>query len=283
MTSRNTSVVSLLAFVGSLVACATANGQVVISEVGYDVEFNSQTTWVELHNRGGASVNVAGFVLCNFPSYADINTLTVLDGSTTIPAGGFVVLSWGGLGVGDGEVGLYRHRSFTTPDSLVDYMEYGSAGHTRSGIARDAGLWDTGQFVNPAQTGESLARVNESGSFAERWASGTPSPGAANPTGTTVDDPAVAQAHIVGAPYPNPASHTVSIPITLLSRADISLSLYDVVGRRVHTSTLPLRAPGEHVIRLQTSHLSPGVYMSRVTSSTTGSDVVATSTFVVSH
>ena len=52
----------------------------------------------------------------------------------------------------DGELGLYRSSSFNSPDAIVDYVEWGSSNHARSGVAVAAGIWVPGGFVEvPAE------------------------------------------------------------------------------------------------------------------------------------
>lgn len=147
------------------------SAQVVISEIGYTgVDFGGAAKWVELYNPGDTEQDVSDYFLCSFPQYDRISTLTALSGSTTIPAGGYLVVAWNELGDADGEVGLYANNSgFGDPANIVDYMQYGSAGHGREGVAVSAGVWEAGVFVAAAATGRSLALVPELGDFASGW------------------------------------------------------------------------------------------------------------------
>jgi len=159
--------------------------QVYISEIGLDgTDFQGAPEWVELHNPASEAIDVSEYFLCNFPLYPRISELTVLSGNTTIPAGEYLVLSWPDLGDMDGEVGLYlpTTTSFGDPASLVDYMEYGSAGHQRAGIAVDAGLWEADAFVELPASGKSLSRVAGANGILDSWKLTNASPAEANPT-----------------------------------------------------------------------------------------------------
>jgi hypothetical protein len=102
---------------------------------------------VILTNLGDASVNVAGHWLCNFPNYDQILNLTILSGSTSLSPGASVTIEWDGMPGADGECGYYSTNSFMSSAAIVDYVEWGSAGHTREPVAVAAGVWNAGEFV----------------------------------------------------------------------------------------------------------------------------------------
>ena len=172
-----------------MVFTMSAAGQVRINEVGTNgVDFDGASKWVELYNAGDTEVDVANLILCDFPDYPVLNALTPLDGtSTTIPAGGYLVVAWPTLDMdadGDAEVGLYREGSqgaFGDPNNLLDYMQYGEAGHAREDEAETAGLWTIGDFVAAAASGMSLQYVESGTPGSGNWIAAEPTPNAANP------------------------------------------------------------------------------------------------------
>jgi hypothetical protein len=137
-----------------------------------------------------SDVDVAGYWLCRYPDYAQISTLSVLEGSTTIPPGGYLVVAFEDLGEGDGEVGLYTtDADFSNAANMVDYMEYGSAGHTRAEVGVAAGVWDDGVFAAAPAEGQTLAFVGAGSDAALNWRANAPTPGAGNgadPSSTAV-------------------------------------------------------------------------------------------------
>jgi hypothetical protein len=62
--------------------------------------------------------------------------------------GDILVVSGHSMGVADDELGLYSTPSYTNPDAMTDYVEWGSTGHQRSTVAVAAGIWNTGDFLD---------------------------------------------------------------------------------------------------------------------------------------
>ena len=95
------------AFLLLAIVSLPASAQIRINEVSHgEVDYMGSTNWVELYNAGGAEEDVSSLILCDFPSYPVISSLTVLSGNTTIPAGGYLVLAWTNID-DDAEIGLY--------------------------------------------------------------------------------------------------------------------------------------------------------------------------------
>lgn len=153
----------------------TALAQVHINEV------NPAGQWVELFNSGDEAVDVSGYVLCNFPEYAPIGDAEIVSGELTIPAGGYLVVRWDKFGVDDSEVGIYsRGGEFGNSETIVDYLQYGSAGHRRETVGDEAGVWTTGLALEVPGDGQSLIFVGMSDDHAANWAVGAATPGAVN-------------------------------------------------------------------------------------------------------
>jgi len=117
-------------------------------------------------NRGGGPGSTAGFWICQFPSYFELPPVDLLPGERlAVPLGtgtipdlvGVVAIADAELPLGtvsslDGELGLYSSNTFNSPGAIVDYLEWGSSGHARSGVAVTAGIWVDGGFVEvPAE------------------------------------------------------------------------------------------------------------------------------------
>ena len=127
-----------------------ANSQIVINEIlpGGDLE---------LKNIGSTPVDISGYFLCEFPVYTQLSNLTAVCGSTTLAPGElFAIEGFNNLDGADGELGLYSASGFGNPDNLIDYVEWGSAGHQRSGVAITAGIWTAGSAVDDF-TGASIS------------------------------------------------------------------------------------------------------------------------------
>jgi hypothetical protein len=69
----------------------------------------------------------------------------------------------------------------------------------------------------------------------------------------------------LGAPYPNPASGVVRLPISLQKAAVVSLSVHDNLGRQVAAPLASQERPaGTFQAELNTSRLAPGLYTCRL-------------------
>ncbi|TDI82485.1 MAG: lamin tail domain-containing protein, partial [Caldithrix sp.] len=109
-------------------------GQVKINEVIYNPA-SGEVDQIELKNFGSSSVDVSSMWFCSQFTYSQISTLTVESGSTTIPPGGFLVLSGKTL-QNSADLGLYNDingntGNFGVQSFMEDFVQWGSAGNGR--------------------------------------------------------------------------------------------------------------------------------------------------------
>ena len=64
--------------------------------------------------------------------------------------------------------------------------------------------------------------------------------------------------------YPNPFNPVTTIAYALPTASDVSLAVYDVLGRRVAVLVEARRAAGRHMARFDASGLPGGVYVYRL-------------------
>jgi len=128
-----------------------AISEIVFGEGGY----------VVITNVGGSTASVGGLALCQRPFYftlpdielapleaiwvaaGDGSSLTASSAVAIIPANGAL----SDFGRDDGEIGLYLSSDFGSAEAIISYVEWGSAGHGRSGVAIEAGLWAEDSFI----------------------------------------------------------------------------------------------------------------------------------------
>jgi hypothetical protein len=117
--------------------------------------------FIQITNTGNAPGDIGGHWLCQRPVYFEIPEVELgpgqsvwiaADGNDLVFVGDVVdvVDAAGGLGslaLGSGEMALYSSRDFADPAAIVDYVEWGTSGHGRSGVAVEAGIWPAGGFV----------------------------------------------------------------------------------------------------------------------------------------
>lgn len=128
-----------------------ALGTVVFGEQG----------WIDVVNVGPQAGNVHGHWIAIHPFYLEMPSAIVEVGErvtigfdeTATP--GALVHAAGLLPVieaDDGEIALYAAGSFGDPSSIVDYVEWGQAGHFRSTVALAAGIWSEDLVVTTTGT-----------------------------------------------------------------------------------------------------------------------------------
>jgi hypothetical protein len=68
--------------------------------------------------------------------------------------------------------------------------------------------------------------------------------------------------------YPNPFNPSTRINYDVAERSNITIALYDVLGRMVRVLAAGDHAPGSYAVTLDASGLASGVYLYRMTSAT---------------
>lgn len=75
----------------------------------------------------------------------------------------------------------------------------------------------------------------------------------------------VTSGYLVGAPYPNPATHTAYMDLLVETADDVEVTLYNALGRRIKTifsGALPPNTP--HLLEIEKSRLAGGLYFIQV-------------------
>ena len=68
----------------------------------------------------------------------------------------------------------------------------------------------------------------------------------------------------IGTMVPNPAADRARVPFTLQAASDVTLTVFDVLGRKVTTLAQGTYAAGSHDVSLDASSLAPGTYVVRL-------------------
>lgn len=112
-------------------------------------------------NRGDGPGSTEGHFICQFPSYYGLPAVELLPGERmAVPLGDGevpelisvvsivdVASPIGRITSDGGELGLYSRNEFNSPDAIIDYVEWGTSDHARSGVAVAAGIWTEGGLV----------------------------------------------------------------------------------------------------------------------------------------
>jgi hypothetical protein len=152
-------------------------------------------------------------------------------------------------------MGLYTTASFGSSTAMIDYVEWGSTGHGRSGVAVGAGIWTTGDFVPAFAVGSALL-YDGSGDASTDWSVGTSSPCAAN---LSPENP-VNSFTVSG--YPSPAVNEMTIELDNMQEelGNMTISVFNISGQLQQSIVLPTQS----TFKIDISELPTGNYFIRV-------------------
>ncbi|GAA4272645.1 spondin domain-containing protein [Aquimarina gracilis] len=141
---------------------------VVFNEIRYQ-----GTDLIEILNLGNQEADLSDYWLCLGPgTYERIGDLTPESGSTVVPAGEYLVLSYN-LSDSEGGLGLYSSNEFTNAEAIVDFVQYGAGDSTRENVAVAAGIWTAGEFVPVVSDANNSIIFDGEGNTAADWAETT--------------------------------------------------------------------------------------------------------------
>lgn len=72
---------------------------------------------------------------------------------------------------------------------------------------------------------------------------------------------ALPSAFTLGQNYPNPFNPKTNIPFSLNVSSDVTLTVYDITGRKVETQALGVHGVGDHVVEFKSDSYSSGIYL----------------------
>jgi hypothetical protein len=119
-------------------------------------QVNPANKQVTIKNFGAATVDISNYHFCSLFDYTQPGSgiagqSTIITGSLNLTPGAEVTLTWnnmgGGMNPNGADMCLYLNNSCSNPASMVDFVQWGSAGNGREGVANTAGLWVAGTFV----------------------------------------------------------------------------------------------------------------------------------------
>jgi len=139
--------------------------------------------YVIITNRGDGVGSTEGHFLCRFPDYYELPAVELLPGERlAVPLGqeeipdliGVVAVAdvrspLGSISASDDELGLYSRNEFNSDDAIIDYVEWGSAGHARSNVAIAAGIWVVDGFVELPEEALAIVAQNFPTASPEDW------------------------------------------------------------------------------------------------------------------
>jgi hypothetical protein len=78
------------------------------------------------------------------------------------------------------------------------------------------------------------------------------------------EEAAVPEAVTLGEFYPNPTAATATLPARVIEPQDLTVTVYDVLGRQVGTDRVTLRGGAAERLEVEVASLAAGAYVVRV-------------------
>ncbi len=206
------------------------------------------TNSVTLHNYGGSTVNVSSYWFCNFPSYAQISTMTVNSGSLSLASGAEVnITSSVNFGTTDGELGLYTTNASSFADDMIDYLQWGAFGHQRENVANAAGIWTTGTFISDSPPFEYTGNGSDNG--VSNWG-----------TVLSIED---FKNDLKFSIHPNPTNSILNLSFQKIIDKG-SVRIYSILERNILNQEFSFN----NNLKINISNLSKGLYLVKVNNQT---------------
>ena len=180
------------------------------------------TDEIVLSNFGVTTVDVGTYWLCLGPgSYVQVSNAAT--GSTNLAPGEDVTVNYDVDPVADG-FSLFTTNSFgsSDPNILIDYVQWGAGNQPRVGQAVTAGRWDN--VMNFVSGDSPYTFTGTASDFGSTFWDST----------LSIEDFFEAGVSI----YPNPATDALNIDIQNESLSDLTVTIYDLSGRKVKTQAI---------------------------------------------
>lgn len=145
-------------------ACGTDDDENPLADlqvVGVDFELNS----IILTNNGPDDVRTQGLWIYQNGESSRFNIFTIEPRATIL----FSVRDLGEVTQSGGEIALYTEESFSDPGAMIDYVAWGTSGHSRVDVATEAELWGLDESVETEEDTVILTRTEASSIGATAW------------------------------------------------------------------------------------------------------------------
>lgn len=245
---------------------------IVINEINYNSEEDKDSgDWVEIYNPGSSEIDLSNWV---YKDEDDANEFLIPSG-TILGVGEYLVLSHDLIAfdnihplvdnvLGVVEFGLSGNndqvRIFNASGDLIDLVSYD-----------DEAPWST----DADGLGYTLELKNTTldNSKAENWTTSLSkkgTPGVQNQIiiNSIEDSEATPKEFVLSQNYPNPFNPSTNISFSVPSSGKVELSIFNVLGQKVHTLVDGNLSAGNHTYTFDASGLTSGVYFYRIVART---------------
>jgi len=229
-------------------------GDVVMNEIMYDSKSSTDEEWIELYNTTDQDLDISGWYITDDDTYPATGEGDVeIPSGTTLPAGGYLVISWTDLTGISGEIicdPASGNRSSgpalsNSGDNIALYTSISG------GTLIDGSLTEKYPDKSPSNEGTSIERENPSYPWgnSDSWDASTnyyggtehvyctPAAKNSNFISAIGDKAAQAVRHFkLYANYPNPFNPTTTLTFDIPAHTDYAeLSIYNLLGKKVRT------------------------------------------------
>lgn len=211
------------------------------------VQVDPTTNVVTIHNYGGSTVDISTYWFCQFPSYVQVSTMTVNSGNVNLAAGADVnITSSVNFGVANGEFGLYTTGSNFATTGMIDYLEWGTSGHTRESLAVSLGLWSAGTTITASPPYQYTGDGTQNGMGF--WG-----------TVLGIED---FENKITFKVSPNPTASILKIQLSS-GILDGDVKVFDMLGKQILNNKISIN---NNIAQIDVSNISNGLYLIKVSS-----------------
>ncbi|MEW6196828.1 MAG: CotH kinase family protein [Bacteroidota bacterium] len=208
--------------------------------------------WIELYNPTSSPITLTGMYLTD--KRDNPAKWQFIDANLVLNPGEFIVI-WCDENHNDGQPGYHANFKLSKGGEFI-------------GLAASDGVtWIDSLTFGAQQTDISYGRFPD-GSVS--WRSLSPTPGSAN-IPTDVDDEILIPTDFKLTAYPNPFNPGTIIQFTLPQASDISIKIYDLLGREIWSANEQPKSAGTHSlfwngVNNSGAKVSSGTYLCRVSS-----------------
>ncbi|MDA8693537.1 hypothetical protein N9L92_05680, partial [Saprospiraceae bacterium] len=187
---------------------------------------------VEFTNTGLDTVNLESYFLFNGAENQELVDADVNCGELLLAPGEFVTVNLTSITIDtlDGEMALFSDSIPISNQFIVDYVQWGDTLHTRTNIAIGAGIWTTGDAVDPFTAPSSLLYDGD-GDASTDWTEGLT--GICAPNFNGGGNPQEFSYRL----YPVPSSEMITVELMEQSADPVTIEIYDSSSRMVSNVT----------------------------------------------
>ena len=226
----------------------TNNEPLIVMNEVYSRGVAGNLDWIEIYNGASKQIDVSGYKIYDTGGQGGTKAKKALPAGTVIPSMGFYVVI----------------VDTNTSASIVDGFGLSSGGETV--WLENAGGFIIDSVVIPALGVDTSWARTPDGSVT--FAKLRPvTRGASNGVGTAVEEhEAIVSRYALHQNYPNPFNPTTTISYDILTASEVSLKVYDLLGREVATLFDGQQSAGRHAVTFDARSLASGVYLCRLSS-----------------